>query len=295
MPTKTKLLFFGSDSFGLQIFSELIGNSSMNVLAIVTRSPKPSGRGLKPAPNPLITEARQQNVSIVFTEKPDDWTKVADTIKKNHPDYAVVANFGKIIPKEILDIMPNAFINIHPSLLPKYRGPSPIETAIINGDKTTGVSFIILGEKMDAGPLLKQHKLRISAITAADLETKLGGLAAKNIANIIDDYKANRLKMHNQIEGQATYTHFITKQDGLIIDNEDADTIDRKYRAYVKWPGIYFNALGKQFKIIAGKKRNGYFTVSQIQPESKKVLSAKEFINGYKEVLTHTPKFVTIV
>ncbi len=295
MPAKTRMLFFGADSFGIPAFNEIVSSNDINVLALVTRCPKPAGRGLKPTPNPMITLAKKNNKPILFAETADDWEKISDLIHNEQIDCAVVAGFGKIIPNYILELLPNRFINIHPSLLPKYRGPSPIETAIYDGQEKTGISFIVLNDKMDAGPIIHQFEVGIDSMDAPSLENSIAKLAASKIISVIDGYISGGSEPKEQSEHYATYTHIITKSDGQIKADDDAATIDRKYRSFTKWPGIFFTAKGKHYKIIEGKKKGSNFCVSLIQPENKNVLKAKDFINGYREVLTELPKFVRII
>lgn len=294
MPNSINVLFFGADLFGAPVLKSLLNNPKVKIVALVTRSPKPAGRGLKPSPNPMITLARSHRALIVFAENLDDWDKIERLMKKDKPEYAIVAGFGKLIPADILGLMPNRFINIHPSLLPKYRGPSPIETAILNGDKETGLSFIVLDNKMDAGPIIYQEKITIGSANAPRVNEIISNRAAGLIWEIVDNYHLGKLSPQNQNERQATYTHVLTKQDGLIRSSDSANVINSKYRALAGWPGIYFQVGGRNFKIIDGAKRGGYFHVSKVQPESKSVISAKDFANGYRDILTKVPKFVRI-
>jgi len=295
MESKNKIIFFGADSFGVPIFNKLADDVGMEVVALATRSPKPAGRGLKPSPNPMITQARSRNIDHIFAEASSDWDSIRQIINKEKPQYCVVASFGKIIPAEILNLLPDRFINVHPSLLPKYRGPSPIETAILEGEKETGLSFITLNDKMDAGPIISQFKTTIGNLDAPALEEKLSVLASEKIVSVLDALKCGELTPKDQREDQANYTHIITKQDGLIGGSDSADIIERKFRAYKNWPGTYFQVDDKVFKISEGIKKGDVFLIKKIQPESKKAITTHDFTNGYREVLTKLPKFVKII
>ncbi len=199
-------------------------------------------------------------------------------------EVAVLAAYGKILPKKVLEHFNSGILNIHPSLLPKYRGPSPVQTAILNGDKKTGVTVIRLDEEMDHGPILGQEEIEISKNdTAQTLYEKLFPLGAKIIAKNLDKYVKSEVKLTWQSHEGATYTKILKREDGFVnlseVGNQQS-VIERKIRAYYPWPGVWGkfriqNSESKIIKFLPGKR---------IQVEGKKAVNYKDFINGYPDI-----------
>lgn len=219
------------------------------------------------------------NVVSLFTSPREEINK--KEILKLHPDIFVVASFGKILKKEILEIPKYGALNIHPSLLPKYRGASPIQTAILNGDTKTGITIIKMDEKVDHGPILFQKQEEISpSDNFKTLATKLFNLGAKSLSEVINRFVNKDLNPVHQNDSKATFTKVLKKTDGHIsLNNPPSPTqIERAIRAYFPWPGVFFevnlNNQKKTIKLLPDKK---------IQVEGKKPISYKDFINGYKE------------
>ncbi len=198
-------------------------------------------------------------------------------------DLGVVAVYGRILPKRILEHFPHGILNIHPSLLPKYRGPSPIRTAIANGDTETGVTIIKLNEEMDAGPIVAQIKYQISNIKMhSEVRGDLAKLGADLLIKTIPDYIAGTITLQPQDESQATYTKLITRDDGKIdLEKDSPQIIYNKFRAYEGWPGIWMLHKNKRVKIIDCQLTDDKLELIQLQPEGKKPMSQKDFINGY--------------
>lgn len=192
--------------------------------------------------------------------------KDLDKIKKIKPELAVVIAAGKIIKKDLLDVCP--FINLHPSLLPKYRGPSPLQTAILNQDKETGITIILLDEGMDSGPILAQEKITVNpSWNYLELGNILFKKGVKMLIKIMKDLK--KIKPRSQDEKQATYTRLLKREDGLLKPNDD---IKVKLKALTPWPGVYTFFNGKRLKII---------DENTVQLEGKKPLNITEFMRGY--------------
>jgi len=289
-----KLIFLGADSFALPILKTLHADQRADVIAVVTRPAKPAGRGLRPQPNPVMQMSKAMKLPVILISDKKDWGKFAKIITKEKPDLAIIAGLGLIIPEEILDLLPNNFINIHPSLLPHYRGPAPVETAILGGDKEIGVTLMVTAAKMDAGPSLAQYKTVTAHLNAAQLYEKLSRLAARYIIDVANSYLSGKIKPKPQNEQQATYTHIITKVDGLVKLSDDPAEIYSKILAYHPWPGVFFAIGDTQIKIIDAKLKNNVLLIDKLQPAGKKVLSAIEFANGYGKLLTKFPKTVKL-
>lgn len=300
-----KVIFFGSSEFALPIFESLL-NERVKILVVVTQPDKPSGREGLPAPTPLKIRARSHKLEVLQFDslaKPG----VAEQLKSFHADFAVVASFGQIIPKEVLRVTRRDFINIHPSLLPKYRGPSPIHYALLNGESVTGTSIMILDEKMDHGPLLAQQRVAVeSDDTYTKLHDRLAHASAELLIQVLPPWLEGVLESHRQDDRLATFTKLLTRQDGKILWKNPAEHIDRRIRALTPWPGTWTTLDGERYKIlkarlgfpkpiplpgqllVIGKKifvGCGNFSALEIlslQPASKPELSAEQYINGYR-------------
>ncbi|MCX6785606.1 MAG: methionyl-tRNA formyltransferase [Candidatus Komeilibacteria bacterium] len=307
---KPSIIFFGTPDFAVPTLQALI-REDYDVILVVTQAAKPVGRKQILTSTPVKIEAKKLSLPV--------GTDLAE-LKKYHADLGVVAAYGELIPKKILDLFPLGVLNIHPSLLPKYRGPSPIQTAILNGDKETGITIIKLDAKMDHGEKLKAQSLKLKADDGyKSLSESLALLGAKMLVEILPDYLNDKIKLLPQDDSQATFTKIISKEDGKINWQKSAEQIERQIRAYAPWPGCYaeFMVNGKKInvKIVFARvcdnvtthncaslhgdnqENIGKFTskdnflyircghgallVETLQPEGKKEMSAREFINGY--------------
>lgn len=196
----------------------------------------------------------------------------------NDVDFFVVASFGQILPNKILEIPKIAAVNIHPSLLPTFRGPSPIQNAILNGDKITGVTIIKMDDKMDHGPIIEQTEVEIKENeTFESFAEKSFKLASEMLPSLLINH--DKWKLTTQDESKATYTKLLTKQSGFIdlsIANNEISIISRMIRAYFPWPGVWtkFNLSGKEVVVK-------FLPDEKIQVEGKNPMSYKDFINGY--------------
>jgi methionyl-tRNA formyltransferase len=297
MNKKIIVVAFSSDKFFCDIYEKL-KSDGIQVMSLVTESSKPQGRGLKVTRNPAHEFALSKISEIYSPSKLDSEfiSKFSDKIsdlKKNFSVVGLVFAYGKIIPQTIIDLFDDKIINIHPSLLPKYRGPSPIQQAILNGDKKTGYSIIKISKKMDSGDIIDQGSADINPNDNYEtLRAKLLDMAVDNLSPIVRKFSQGRTKSIKQAEQTATYSKIISKSDGEINKNDDYLTAFRKIAAYHLWPKAYFKIFKNRFIIhdaaIAGNK----LIILKIQQESRKVLSAKEFVNGHENLLTYFPKYV---
>lgn len=206
------------------------------------------------------------------------------------PDLVIVASYGKIIPKKILEIPKYGCLNIHPSLLPKYRGPSPIQTTIFNGDKKTGVTIILMDEKIDHGPILAQQEWEIpnSKITYPELSQKLARLGVKLLIQTIPKWINGEIKPKPQNESKATYTKILKREDGKIDWSKPGREIERQIRAFFPWPGAFFFIRHKgkilRVKILqANISKDNKLIIKKLQPEGKKAMTFEEFKKGYHD------------
>jgi len=262
-----KIIFFGSDEFSVIVLRELLANSEYEVLAIVTTS----------AETPISLFAKANSLPLLQPAK-----LAASELKSYNADLGILVVYGKIISQDILDLFPKGILNIHPSLLPKYRGPSPTATVLLNGDSTTGLTIIRLDSEMDHGPILKQVKTDIkNGEVLEELRDRLAHLGAKTLLEVIPKYMDGSLELREQNHEKATFTKQFTKEDGKIDWKKSAQEIYDQYRAFHKWPGIWFLHKGKRVKILDCELIEDKLKITELQPEGKTPMTFKEFINGY--------------
>lgn len=200
-------------------------------------------------------------------------------------DLGIIAYYGKIIPKAILELPKHGFLNAHPSLLPRWRGPSPVQAAILAGDKTTGVTIHIATEKPDFGPILAQKEILTDIKdTCLSLTEKLAREGAGLLVPTIKKWLAGEIKPKEQDHSEATYTKILKKEDGLIDWAKGAEYIERQVRAYDPWPGTYIKMKnGRILKIKKVKTENGALKILVVQPEGKKEMPWDAFLRGHKD------------
>jgi methionyl-tRNA formyltransferase len=229
------IIFFGSSEFSVYVLKEFL--KEYIPILVLTLKGKPKGRGLKIQPNVVFEFCLKEKLNVIELE---DWDNFKNSLNLIKPIAGVIAGFGKIIPKEIIDSFPKGILNVHPSLLPKYRGPNPIREVILNGEKETGMTIFLVDELIDHGPILKQEKIELSGDeTYLELEEKLGKLGGKVLREIIIDYLDGKIKTTPQDESKATYTKKISKEDGFLSFDEGYEIWQRKIRALNPWPSTY--------------------------------------------------------
>jgi len=298
---KTKIVFFGSSKYVIPIIKVLQKNFDLS-LVVTTEAPKHNlalqGDALQSYP---VVKYCVENkipclsVSSLFDPKVNDQlsnarppaSSLAGEVGRVNCQIAVLADFGLFIPNEILNIFPKGIINIHPSLLPKYRGPTPVQTAILDGKKETGVSIIKLDQEIDHGPILGQEKEEILPLdTAQSLYERLFRKGGEMLPNILNKYLNGSLSIITQNHKHATFTKHLTRQNGFVDINKPPppEVLKRMINAYFPWPGVWT-------KIIIDNKelRTKFLPDKKIQVEGKKPMSYKDFKNGYpnlgKEIL----------
>ena len=277
---KQKIIFIGTSSFAITTLEELIENN-YEILAVITAPDKPVGRKQEVIPSPVKEIALKYNLLILQPKK------IAEIEKKIHelkPDLILVSSYGQMIPKSILDIPKKKSLNLHPSLLPKYRGASPIQTAILNGEKTTGITIMKIDEKMDHGPIIAQQETDIKPDdTYESLESRLSEEVTKLLIEILPRYFKNKIKPKIQDEDNATYTKILTRDDGRIDLKENVQKIERKVRAFYPWPGTWTEINNQRIKILKVKIKDGFLFLELIQPAGKKPMTGEEFFRGHKK------------
>lgn len=281
-----KSVFFGTSTFSLYVLASL-KKAQLAPTLIVTAPDRPQGRKLVLTSPPVKTWAAENNIDYVQPENID--AAFIAELRNTEWEIFMTASYGKILPKEVLDIPHYGALNVHPSLLPKYRGPSPIQSQILNDDRETGVTIMQMDEKMDHGPILTQARIEIEEedwpLFADDLEELLGVEGGTLLAETIVPWIQGELTPEAQNETAATYTKKIEKADGC-IDLKRGNPRENylKLHAYKNWPGLFFftEKSGKQVrvKITKAEFSNGVFTPLRVVPEGKKEIDYTVFLRG---------------
>ena len=296
-----RIAFFGTNDFSATVLRSMIGQATVgeyNIPLVITAPPKLAGREQKPRVTAVETLAKQFDLPVeapswlVKKSKTDEKEKdervvneeLIKKIKLAKADCIVVASYGKILPKEILNLPKHGAINVHASLLPKYRGASPIQAAIAAGEEFTGVTIMQMNEKMDEGPIIAQAKQRIGAKeTYETLSAKLAPLGANLLNHVIHLWVAEKLKTKPQNPKKATYTKILTKEDGFIDLVKPPKNLSNLVRAYHPWPGVwtYYEVTSNKGQVT--RKIIKLLPDQKVQLEGKKPVSLKEFRSGHKD------------
>jgi methionyl-tRNA formyltransferase len=263
-----KVVFFGGSKYVLPIIKILTPT-----LVVTTE---------KETDDALIQYCQKNNIPVLSVSTLNN-DSVKKQLFKTKTQVAVLANFGLILPIDILTLYPKGIINVHPSLLPKYRGPTPGQSVILNGETETGVTLIKLDDKIDHGPILAQQKYTLpSQITNEKLYQELFALGAELLKKYLKRYISGSIQLKEQDHTLPTYTKMLTRKDGYLDINNPPkpELLDRMIRAYYPWPGVWtrlrlsYGGQRQIVKLLPGNK---------IQAEGKKPISIKDFINGYPE------------
>lgn len=298
-----KIIFFGTDNFALQVLNFLAKHHE--IIAVVTAPDGKVGRKQTLQESPVAVLARDLSLKILKPDFLKNDLVLEEILRALSADLFAVVVYGKIIPQNILSIPLKGVMNVHPSLLPLYRGPSPIRTPLLNGDVKTGVSIMLIDEEVDHGPILAQEELPLEPDdNNISVTEKLAQIAAPLLHRAIDGYEKGTLQAKEQDHARATYTKIITKADGKIDWNKSAADIYNMFRAFYDWPQIWTEWQGLMLKIIdcvpaavstdtspgtvleGGNVACGSGTVlqiNQLQLQGKNETDIKSFLNGYRK------------
>lgn len=293
-----KVIFMGTPEFAVPVLNALC--EKHEVICVYTQPPRPSGRGMELMPTPIEQIARDKDLKVRCPEnfKNEEDLKAFEDLKA---DVSVVCAYGLLLPQRILDACPKGCINIHPSLLPRWRGAAPIQRAIMAGDKQTGVCIMKMGAGLDTGDVFLEKSVKIdSEENAGDLHDKLSALSAEMILQVLDKMP----KAVPQADKGATYAHKITKDECLIDWNKSAEEIHDFIRALAPYPKAYFNYQDEKIKVLASKvvSKNqcvapsgtllddnltvacgkGTLQLECLQRSGKSALSRDDFLRGFK-------------
>lgn len=313
-----KIVYFGTNEFSATVLQALATHQGFKVLAVITQPTRPAGRNQEPQPSPVKSMAEKLGLPVLEPETLKNFN--VDTVGAENflplqsADVFIVYAYGLIIPQVILDLPKHGTLNIHPSLLPKYRGPTPIQSALINGKTETGVSIMKLDAQMDHGPIITQTKMAIEPNdTNLSLMKKLIDDAIPTILDILPKWVDGKIPAVQQNHDEATYCKMLSRDDGKVDWTKTSDQIYNLYRGLTPWPGIWTLWNGKRLKLLNIKKSSkqenneamkqfnnnpgivitinnellvacgtDFVGVEELQLEGKKPMTVKEFLNGYK-------------
>ena len=295
-----KIIFMGTPMFSVPILKSLYQNG-YPISHVYTQPPQRSQRGQKINKSPIQGIAETLNLEFRTPESLKDNNEEFEYFKKIGADLAIVVAYGQLIPKKFLDLTKKGFINIHASLLPKWRGAAPIQRSIINLDKETGISVMKIAEELDTGPVCNTYKIDLEDnLNANDVADKLSQLAAEKVLDNIDDILEDKANFIEQDHSKATYASKIQKAEGEINWSNNAKDINGKINGLYPVPGAFFIYKGERYKILKAEIGNGFgnpgevisdylevacgdrqsIKIKEIQREGKKAQSISEFMLG---------------
>jgi len=296
--SKSSIVFFGTGQTSLEALQCL--SEDFVVELVVTKPPATNSAG-KEFKNNVQVWAEQNDIKVINPKDKTELIKLAKQAKLQS-ELGIVLDFGMIIPSEVIDLFPMGILNSHFSLLPKYRGADPIRTAILNGDKTSGVTIIRITPGLDDGPILTWAELDITNMNAIELREELSRLNCALLPETTRMYLNNELEPIEQDESEATHTHKAVKEDGRIDTNKAPETLANEILAYVGWPKSYINIASKETIILEAKPSErkipkgilevndkklylgcagGSLEIIKLQPQGKAPMDAQGYINGY--------------
>lgn len=308
MATRWRIVFFGTPAFALPSFERLLKGPD-EIVGAVTQPDRERGRGRKKAPSPVKELALQRGIALYQPERVKESSFLTE-MKVLSPDLFVVVAFGQILPKTLLEVPQFGAVNVHGSLLPKYRGAAPIVWALLKGEKKTGITTMLMDEGMDTGDILLQAEIPIEEEdTGETLSRKLSALGGELLMETLEGLKARRLSPQPQDHTKASYAPPLKKEDGWIDWRRSAEEIHLQIRAFNPWPGAFTRWERGLLKILRGEVRKGTSTaepgsvlwigsdfievntregsllIKELQPEGKRRMSVRDFLSGHRVVV----------
>ena len=299
-----RIVFLGTPEFAVPSLKALAA-SPHQVVAVVTQPDRPKGRGNELAPSPVKMVARELGIPVHQPERVrrPEAVRLLQTLA---PDLMVVVGYGQIIPQNIIDLPPFGILNVHGSLLPKYRGAAPVQWAIANGERETGATIMQIDAGLDTGDMLARRATPIGADeTAPELSARLAELGAELLLEVISQVEAGTAVRQKQDDTQATVAPILRKEDGRIDWTRSAQEIYNRLRGFNPWPGAYTNFRGQPLAVtrarvasdsgaapgelkvdgrtlLVGCGENSSLELLELQPSGKRRMNAQEFANGYR-------------
>ncbi len=305
---KLRTVFMGTPDFAVPSLEALLRGPD-ELVAVVTQPDRAAGRGKKPRLSPVKTVAVEAGVPVLQPERlrGEVGTGFRAELKRIAPDLIVVAAFGQILPKEVLNLPPRGCINVHASLLPRWRGASPIQWALAAGDETSGVSIMTMDEGLDTGPVILRRSTPVRKDeTAGTLHDRLSHLGAEALVEALDMIRQGKAKAEMQDDEEATYAPMLSREDGRLDFKREANELERRVRAFQPWPGSFFRVGDKLVKVhratvvrsgrvdaepgtvlAAGSQgidiacSSGALRLIEVQPEGKRRMDAAAYLAGH--------------
>jgi methionyl-tRNA formyltransferase len=299
-------VFLGSGAFAVPILERLSADPGVALAAAVTAPPRPAGRGGSLRPSPVGAWAAANGLATLTPRRLRD-PATLDEIRALAPDLLVLADYGRLVPPALLDLPPHGALNLHPSLLPRGRGATPVPAAILAGDAETGVSLMRMDEGLDTGPIVAQHRVALRGDeTAPDLEATLSGLAAALLVETLPAWLRGEIEARPQDPAGATLTRPLRREDGALDPGRAASELERQVRAYQPWPGSFLDsdagrvvvwradvigapvvggsaAPGQLVAVDGGlalSTRDGWLRMLEVQPAGRRRMSGAELLRG---------------
>jgi methionyl-tRNA formyltransferase len=301
-----RIVFMGSPDFALPTLSALAAARNYEVVGVVTQPDRASGRGRELKVPPVKTLALELNIPVLQPEKLRA-SDAMDQLRAWKPDLIVVTAFGQILKKDVLELPRYGCINVHASLLPRWRGAAPINAAILHGDEEMGVTIMQMDVGLDTGPLFASKSIRIRRDdSAGSVLRALSTLGANLLIEVLPEYFSGNLKPHPQPADGATYAPMLKKEDGLLDFTRPAIELERRVRAMNPWPGAWFEWNGNPLKVLrasivngerslasgtrfkvegkpAVQSAEGVLVLDEVQPAGKKIMAGKSFLLGARD------------
>ncbi|MGZ3570046.1 MAG: methionyl-tRNA formyltransferase [Thermodesulfobacteriota bacterium] len=299
-----RIVFFGTPSFAITTLQELLKGPD-KLVGVITQPDREQGRGRKTVISPVKELALRHGLVPLQPEKAKQ-EAFQEILKGLRPDLMVVVAYGQILPRAVLDIPKYGAVNVHASLLPKYRGAAPIAWAILNGEKMTGVTTMVMDEGMDTGDILLQTETPIGdGETCETLHDRLASLGAQLLSETLEKMKAGTIRPIPQDHSKATYAPPLNKEDGHLDWKKEAEEIDRQVRAFNPWPGAFTKLDGLLLKVYKGEVREkapsgktgtviwvgsdfieveagkGSYLLKEVQLEGRRRMAIREFLSGH--------------
>ena len=295
-----RLAFFGSPAFALPVLEAL--RERFQVVLVVAQPDKPAGRGLKLTPPPVAVRARELGLGLEQPAKLRKNPEFEARLRDSGAQAAVTCAYGKILPQSLLDVPARGFLNVHTSLLPKFRGAAPIQWALIEGESVTGVTIMQTDAGLDTGPILLQESLPVRPDeTSLELAPRLSAMGARLIVDALE--RLDALERVPQDDSQATIARLLEKDDGRVIWTNAASAVYDRFRGVAGWPGSFFEFAGKRVKLLEMRPApgsgapgtiisvadtvtvaagEGAISLRTVQPEGKPRMSALDWARGYQ-------------
>ncbi|NMB03127.1 MAG: methionyl-tRNA formyltransferase [Tissierellia bacterium] len=295
-----RLVFMGTPEYACPSLKKL--HEKHDIVMVYSQPDRPSGRGHKMSPPPVKQLALELSLPVHQPVRLNDRSEI-EFLKRLNPDCIVVVAYGIILPRDILEIPRLGCINAHGSLLPRHRGASPMQQAILAGDEMTGVTTMLMDEGMDTGDILLMHQTPVAQKTIDQLHDELADLSAELLDRTLELLDRDDLIPQPQNDNQASYTKKISRRDGVVDWSLSAEELIRKWRAYYPWPGLTTTYRGKYLKLVelealTGRQGqpgtvtslsdqgidistgNGILRIKQLQPAGKRVMTVSDFLRG---------------